>query len=81
MAFCIIHLVLTDLAGYGIDILDAHRPIGIIVGKSACLQPIDKVSLIHLGPLLVGFQPMALAASLFVNLILCLAGNTCQYEH
>ena len=78
MAFGVIHLVLANPARHGIYILDAHRPVGIIIRKGACLQPVDKIALIHLGPLLVGFQPMTLAASLIVNLILCLADHARQ---
>ena len=74
IALRVIHRVVAHLARHRILIAYTHLPVGIIIGKSTCLQAVYKLAFVHLGPLVVGLQPMALSAALSVNFILCLAG-------
>ena len=77
----IIDGMFANLARHAVLVADAHLTVGIEIGKRTRLHTIDKIALIHLRTLLVGLEPMALTASLFVNLILCLAGQTCHQKH
>ena len=75
----VVGLVEAAAAGLGIGVADAHSAIVVVVGEGAGLKAVLEVALIDLGAVLVGADPVTLAATLFVDLVL--GGGTDGGEH
>lgn len=66
----VVGFVETPLAGFGVGVAHAHGAIMVVVGESAGLKAIFKVAFENLGAVLVGAEPVTLAAALIVDLVL-----------
>ena len=58
------------LAGLGVSVADAHGAVVVVVGEDTGLEAVLEVALENFGAVLVGADPMPLAATLFVDLVL-----------
>ena len=67
LVVCFVH---ATLAGLGIGVADAHGAVMVIVGEDTGLEAVLEIAFENLGAVLVGADPVALAATLFVNLVL-----------
>lgn len=66
----VIGLVETTFSWFGVGIADADAAIVVEVGESAGLEAVNEFAFIDFGTVLIGTNPVALTASLFVSLVL-----------
>lgn len=69
-ALLVVGFVEALLAGNGVGVADAHGAVVVVVGEGASLEAVDEVALVDFGAVLVGANPVALAAPLLVDLVL-----------
>ena len=78
-ALLVVGLVVAAHARLGVGVADAEGAVGVVVKKGAGFLAVEEVALVDLGAVLVGADPMALAAALVVNLVL--GGGAEAEEH
>ena len=79
VALLVVGLVVAAHARLGVGVADAEGAVGVVVKKGAGFLAVEEVALVDLGAVLVGADPMALAAALVVNLVL--GGGAEAEEH
>ena len=70
VSLLVVGLVEATAAGFGVGVADADGAVVIVVGEGAGLEAVLEVALEDFGAVLVGADPVALAAALFVDLVL-----------
>lgn len=79
VALLVVGFMVAAHAGFGISVADAECAVGVVVKEGAGFLAVDEVALVDFGAVLVGADPVALAATLVVYLVL--GGGAEAEEH
>lgn len=70
VSLLVVSLVEATLAGFGVGVADADLAVVVVVGEGAGFEAVHEVAFKDFGAVLVGADPVALAAALLVGFVL-----------